>query len=573
MPAIKHRKHALDIDSAWKWDADTQDAVLGEPPDWSRYEQAHAWFDAEADKATKGAYKLPHHSGPELTTNWSGVVAAMGALLGARGGVELPESDRKAVYDHLAAHYREFDKEPPELKPISASEFRGWHLLFCDVDVDVLLGLELRPRAQKPRRLATDLPVVMKPKLRPVPTGTPSTWFDALRTGSFLGYPSPDGLGIEVTDETIDELAESVNASEQPIPLDGGSISGVHEMPEDSGASAAGWITEAATTTDDLGRKHLWLYGYVPADVAAKIESCELLYGSVAYATRARDPESGREMHRLHSYALTNKPFIPGLAPHRMGRSKPGELRLALGDVLAVVAMSERATNRRKIDMDPKTLMLTYLRSLLGSDVEGKSDDQLATAFESVVQDAVKAKLTPADEQTKADPVEQNTAHGNEQATIAAPQKQHDDAAMPQALAEARAEIIALRAEVERLVKSHEQTENDKRKAEVDAYLDKQIKDRKLSLSADDRAVLAGVAMAHGIETLDKVLARSHRPPSGLAMEPRANDGRERAFSTKSEALTALMAEVRKERPNANEYDVRREALRRLPRDLALAVG
>jgi len=40
----------------------------------------------------------------------------MQALLGARGGVDIPTSDRRAVYRHLAAHYEDFDKEPPEME-------------------------------------------------------------------------------------------------------------------------------------------------------------------------------------------------------------------------------------------------------------------------------------------------------------------------------------------------------------------------------------------------------------------------------------------------------------------------
>jgi len=58
--------------------------------------------------------KLPHHDPKNHAVVWSAVRAAMGALLGARGGVNIPVEDRKKVYNHLAAHYREFGKEPPE---------------------------------------------------------------------------------------------------------------------------------------------------------------------------------------------------------------------------------------------------------------------------------------------------------------------------------------------------------------------------------------------------------------------------------------------------------------------------
>ena len=68
-----------------------------------------------------GDLKLPHHEAKSGAVVWNGVKAAMAALMGARGGVDV-EGDRKAVYDHLAAHYRQFEQEPPELKSLKAAE-------------------------------------------------------------------------------------------------------------------------------------------------------------------------------------------------------------------------------------------------------------------------------------------------------------------------------------------------------------------------------------------------------------------------------------------------------------------
>lgn len=58
--------------------------------------------------------KLPHHRPSDGAVVWRGVAAAMAALLGARGGVDIPGADRRRVYEHLARHYRQFDREPPE---------------------------------------------------------------------------------------------------------------------------------------------------------------------------------------------------------------------------------------------------------------------------------------------------------------------------------------------------------------------------------------------------------------------------------------------------------------------------
>ena len=83
------------------------------------------WFDAlNADN--KGSYKLPHHRASDKHLIWHGVTAAMGALLGARGGVSIPESDKRGVYNHLAKHYRDdFDKEPPEFRAYTDIELKS----------------------------------------------------------------------------------------------------------------------------------------------------------------------------------------------------------------------------------------------------------------------------------------------------------------------------------------------------------------------------------------------------------------------------------------------------------------
>lgn len=81
----------------------------------------HFTWSTASPVSTFGDLKLPHHKasskgiGPAVD---SGVIAAMGALMGARGGVAIPGNERKGVYNHLAKHYREFDKEPPDFKVV-----------------------------------------------------------------------------------------------------------------------------------------------------------------------------------------------------------------------------------------------------------------------------------------------------------------------------------------------------------------------------------------------------------------------------------------------------------------------
>lgn len=82
------------------------------------------WYDSE-NSDVKSSYKLPHHLASNKHTVWRGVTAAMGALLGARGGTAIPSSDRKGVYNHLARHYREFDETPPEFREYDETELKG----------------------------------------------------------------------------------------------------------------------------------------------------------------------------------------------------------------------------------------------------------------------------------------------------------------------------------------------------------------------------------------------------------------------------------------------------------------
>jgi len=85
--------------------------------DWGKYRKAFFWYDA-GDPENFGSYKLPFADviDGELKAVWRGVAAAMAALLGARGGVDIPDSERKAVYNHIVKYYEKFDKEPPEFK-------------------------------------------------------------------------------------------------------------------------------------------------------------------------------------------------------------------------------------------------------------------------------------------------------------------------------------------------------------------------------------------------------------------------------------------------------------------------
>ncbi|OPL13703.1 MAG: hypothetical protein AVO39_10215 [delta proteobacterium MLS_D] len=101
-------------DFDWGKDADAIIAQLG----WKGMEQACLYKDPNADPETKAAYKLPvaKMKAGELTIYWNGVRAAMAALNGARGGLDIPESERNSIYAKIKKLYTQFDHEAPELR-------------------------------------------------------------------------------------------------------------------------------------------------------------------------------------------------------------------------------------------------------------------------------------------------------------------------------------------------------------------------------------------------------------------------------------------------------------------------
>ncbi|MFW6173840.1 MAG: HK97 family phage prohead protease [Elusimicrobiota bacterium] len=91
--------------------------------DGKKLKRMHTWVDNKNDDYDANErqwYKLPHHKGSgEQMVVWRGVTSAMAALLGARGGVDIPDKDKKEVYNHLKKHYKQFDEKAPDFKQIS----------------------------------------------------------------------------------------------------------------------------------------------------------------------------------------------------------------------------------------------------------------------------------------------------------------------------------------------------------------------------------------------------------------------------------------------------------------------
>lgn len=98
----------------------------------------HAAWSANMPPEAFGDMKLFHHEAGRSGLGrvvWRGCSAAMGVLMGARGGVDIPDGDRAGVHAHLRQHYEQFDKEPPPLRSDRGFEWRMFGLDAVDLRV------------------------------------------------------------------------------------------------------------------------------------------------------------------------------------------------------------------------------------------------------------------------------------------------------------------------------------------------------------------------------------------------------------------------------------------------------
>lgn len=101
-----------------QWDSSAVLSAVKDDASVSELRAMFAWVDPSADPEHKGSYRFPHHHGIDGPANVRALMSGIAVLNGAGGGSGLTETDRKAVYNHLAGHLRDADREPPELRSL-----------------------------------------------------------------------------------------------------------------------------------------------------------------------------------------------------------------------------------------------------------------------------------------------------------------------------------------------------------------------------------------------------------------------------------------------------------------------
>lgn len=82
--------------------------------DWGQYRKAFVWYDAaNADQVTSYKLQIADVIGGNLVAVPRAIFAAAGAVLGARGGLDVPEADRPRIISHLERYYAKMDMDSP----------------------------------------------------------------------------------------------------------------------------------------------------------------------------------------------------------------------------------------------------------------------------------------------------------------------------------------------------------------------------------------------------------------------------------------------------------------------------
>lgn len=116
MPAIPSH-HTATSDKGWDGPRAKKNLRQGEAA--SYYRSAFAFAKPGGDPKTKAGYTFIHHevsSGGDVgAANIKACQTSIGVLNGGRGGTVLKGSDRRGVYNHVAAHLRDAKLEPKPL--------------------------------------------------------------------------------------------------------------------------------------------------------------------------------------------------------------------------------------------------------------------------------------------------------------------------------------------------------------------------------------------------------------------------------------------------------------------------
>jgi hypothetical protein len=130
------RPHETPV-SVKAWRDSLAESTLDAAPSIADLRSMYAWCDPNGDPEVKTSYRFPHHDTPGGPANLRACLIGVAKLNGAAGGPTIPDGDRRGVYNHLAAHLADGDRESPELRAVP-----GGALKFNEEAAAVLAGMD-----------------------------------------------------------------------------------------------------------------------------------------------------------------------------------------------------------------------------------------------------------------------------------------------------------------------------------------------------------------------------------------------------------------------------------------------
>jgi hypothetical protein len=130
------RPHETPI-STKAWDRRAAEGLLQVAPTIAELRSLYAWCDPDGDPETKSSYRYPHHDAPGGPANLRACLVEVARLNGAGSGSGIAEGDRRGVFNHLAAHLQDGDRDAPELKAAPTGTLK-----FHEEAAAVLAGLD-----------------------------------------------------------------------------------------------------------------------------------------------------------------------------------------------------------------------------------------------------------------------------------------------------------------------------------------------------------------------------------------------------------------------------------------------
>lgn len=224
---------------------------------------------------------------------------------------------------------------------------------------------------------------------------------------NFRSHPAyvagPTGFGTEPVVPFDYEHASEMNPTSGTIPT--------------NGAIACGWALELECRTNAEGKAELWALAEWGDQAREQIRANEYRWTSVAIWPNAIDKVSGEKKGPvLTSIALTNKPFVEGMAPltarvEVWGKAEsPEELVVGLRDVLELPPEADTATVQSGLEElvamyangqkppgypDGVGYLLNQVRRLLGLRALAMPDEILAAAGQALGAASASKPSTP----------------------------------------------------------------------------------------------------------------------------------------------------------------------------------